>query len=158
MQTISLVFYWIAYILVGVSIQKIFPGVDALLPGFLIALQSNNKPVVFWLFVVFTLIQEGAGNLHFGASILWYGGHIVLYKVCERLVVPTGLAGALLFAVMSGVYGLFVIGFMVGIENISIEYVTALRECLIQTLFIPILWLFFSGLRHRMVKQYVAVD
>lgn len=158
MQTIALVLHWMSYIIVAVIIQQFFPGVDALLPGFLIALQSEDKPTIFWLFLVFALIQEGSGCLKVGTSLLWYGGHIVLYKVCERIVVPTGLGGVLLFAVLSGVYGLFVIGFMVAIQDISVIYATALKECLTQTLLIPLIWLAFGGLRRRMVKRYAAVD
>lgn len=158
MQAVALVFYWVGYIIVAIIIQQTFPGVDALLPGFLIALQSEDKPTILWLFLVFALIQEGCGNLRVGTSILWYGGHIVLYKICERFVVPTGLSGVVLFALMSGVYGLGVMGFMMAIENISVEYSLVLRECLTQTVLIPVIWLAFGGLRRRMVKKYAAVD
>ncbi len=158
MQTVALIFHWIGYIVIAIIIQQFFPGVDALLPGFLIALQSEDKPTIFWLFLVFALVQEGCGSLKVGTSILWYGGHIILYKVCERFVVPTGLGGVLLFAVLSGIYGLFVIGFMVAIQDIRVVYPVALKECLTQTLLIPLIWLAFGSLRRRMVKKYATVD
>ncbi len=157
MNVVILTIYWVLYILTGIITQHFFPGIDALLPGFLIALQSGNKVAVGWLFIVFVLIQEGCGNLYFGTSILWYGGHILLYQICSRLVVPTGFGGVLLFAALSGLYGICVMAFMLAIENIHVTFSVIMWECLLQTLFIPLLWLAFSGLRYRMVK-YARVD
>lgn len=150
MNKIVLALYWAVYIVAGIIIQQQVPGTDALVPGFLIALQSGRKKILFWLFILFVLIQEGGGSLHFGSSLLWYGGQIAIYYIASYFVSTNSFFATLMLAGLFSAYGALVKIFICAIQDIPVNYQYLLETSLIQAAIIPIIWLLAFGLRKRM--------
>jgi hypothetical protein len=132
--------WWSGYIVIALFLQQQFPGLDALTPGFLLALQERKIAQIIWLFLLFALIQEGAGSLHFGMAMLWYGGQILIFRLTSRLFVADNfLFVTILAASLGGYYGLL-LWFMCVLQDIPLAYGPLLRASFFQSLAIPLLW------------------
>lgn len=132
--------WWTGYVIAALFLQQQFPGLDALTPGFLLALQERRTAQTLWLFLLFTLIQEGAGNLHFGMAMLWYGGQILIFRLNSRLFLTDNiLFVTILSASLGGYYGIL-LWFMCVLQDIPPDYILLLRESVFQALAIPLLW------------------
>ncbi len=132
--------WWAAYIVGALLVQRQIPGVDALTPGFLISLQEKRFSQSFWLFVIFTLIQEGTGSLMFGGAFLWYGGQIFLFHMSARLFVADNLLFVAMLSTSLGVYRGVLTWFLCILQNIPVVYPQLVQDCLTQTLIIPVVW------------------
>jgi hypothetical protein len=132
--------WWFTYIVGALVLQQQIPGVDALTPGFLLALQEKNPWRTFWLFLVFVLIQEGCGSLHFGSAILWYGGQAAFFRIGERFFVSDNFLFVFMLSLVLGVYHVLLVMFMCAVQGLPVEYVALLRESILQALLIPLVW------------------
>lgn len=65
--------FWLIFGALGIWVQYLVPGLDALAPGLVVSLQREHWSRTFWLAVAFLLVQEGSGSLAFGGAILLYG-------------------------------------------------------------------------------------
>ena len=153
MKTAVLVFCWAIYVACAIIIQQHVHGVDALMPGLLIALQSKKRSLVLFLFILFCLIHEGSGSLRFGSSMLWYGGVIVIYFVASRIVLETSVASILLFSVLSAGYMGGVQLFAQAIQDYRVDLQAIITQCIAQAVLVPVLWFLAAPLRRRMVAH-----
>ncbi len=140
MRTLLSLLWWAVYIIAALILQQQIPGVDALAPGFLISLQDNKKWQTFWLFLLFVLIQEGAGSLGFGSAILWYGGQVILFRLTERLFVADNILFVLMLSASLGAYRCLLTWFMCIVQKVPVEYMTLVQESLLQAVLIPVIW------------------
>ena len=132
--------WWATYIAGALIIQQTITGVDALVPGFLLSLQERKPWQSFWLFVLFLLIQEGAGSLIFGGAVLWYGGQVALFRLSQRFFVADNLLFVFMLSVSLGVYHGALEWFMCAVQQIPMDYAVLVSESLIQALIIPVIW------------------
>jgi hypothetical protein len=132
--------WWAGYIVAALFLQQQFPGLDALTPGFLLALQERKTAQTAWLFLLFALIQEGAGSLHFGMAMLWYGGQILIFRLNSQMFVTDNILFVTILSVSLGGYYGILLWFMCVLLDIPPDYVLMLRESLFQALAIPIIW------------------
>ncbi len=132
--------WWLCYIVCGVCLQLMLPGMDALAPGLLLALQEGRHKLFIQLAAVFLLIQEGAGSLHFGAGLLWYAGLAVLFKFSARLFVADNLLFVAGLSAGLGAWRAAVQLFVCAVQDIPVDHTRLLQESLLQALLIPIVW------------------
>ena len=132
--------WWACYIIIALVVQQHVPGLDALAPGLLLALQQGKRMQLYILFILFTLIQEGTGSLPFGTSVLWYAGHIVLFFLSGKLFVADNLLFVALLAVSLGVYKICLLWLMCVSTNVTFDYILIFRESVVQTISTPVLW------------------
>ncbi|MCL1915721.1 MAG: hypothetical protein FWG17_03295 [Desulfovibrionaceae bacterium] len=134
------VLWWIGYMVAGIWLQKFFPGLDALIPGFIICLHEKNRQQTAVIVLLSVIIQEGAGTLPFGLSILWHGVVLLLYYMGVWLF----MSGNLVFiALLSLSLGLGRLGFMLLMDFLRGASMTPqgmLWIFLLQTFFTPLLW------------------
>ena len=140
MKLLPRILWWVTYIVIALFLQQQFPGLDALTPGFLIALQQRRTGQTIWLFLIFTLIQEGAGNLHFGMAMLWYAGQIAIFQISARLFLADNILFVAVTSLGLGIYYCVLLWLMCALQDVPMDYVTLLREGLVQTLAIPLIW------------------
>lgn len=140
MKIAGRVLWWAIYIMGALIVQQSIPGVDALAPGFLLSLQERRVQQSCWLFLLFTLIQEGAGSLGFGSALLWYGGQVAFFFLFLRFFVADNILFVLFTSVALGAYHGLIALFMSAVQNVPVDYFVLLRECLLQTVIIPIIW------------------
>jgi hypothetical protein len=134
------VFWWFLYTAGALVVQQTVPGVDALMPGFLLALQENKPRQLLVLFVVFTFVQEGAGSLGFGTAMLSYAGAALLFRMSHGFFVEDNVVFISMLSVCLGLYHGLLIRLMCAIQTIPVDFELLLRESLIQTLAIPLIW------------------
>ncbi|MDR1490258.1 MAG: hypothetical protein LBS65_07225 [Desulfovibrio sp.] len=140
MKTLYSFAWWCAYISGALFVQRFIPGVDALAPGFLISLQEENRRQCFWLFILFTLIQEGTGSLLFGAAALWYGVQMLLFRIGSVIFVKDNIIFIALYSGCLGVYHFLLTWLMCAVQGVHMNFETLLGESVIQTLIIPLIW------------------
>jgi hypothetical protein len=128
------------YIVGALVLQQQIPGVDALTPGFLMALQERNPWQTLWLFIAFVLIQEGTGSLHFGSAVLWYGGQAALFHICERFFVSDNLLFVLMLSLFFGIYHILLVMFMCAVQGLPVELLSLLVESIVQVVLVPLVW------------------
>ena len=73
--------WWVAYACIAIVLQSRAPGLDFLLPGFILAIQERNGAQFLWVAVFFLLLQEGMGNMAFGGTLLWYALAVFLFRL-----------------------------------------------------------------------------
>lgn len=148
-QFMARTIWWILYIIGAIILQSRISGLDALVPGFLIALQEDKFRQTLWLFILFVLIQEGASSIHFGSAVLWYGGQIVLFRSGQRLFVVDNLIFIIFLSVCLGGYHYLLIRLMGELQGISIEHTRLVHESIIQAISIPVIWIIAQATRPR---------
>lgn len=132
--------WWAIFIVGAILLQQLIPGVDALAPGFLLSLQERKPWQTLWLFLLFSLVQEGTGSMHYGGSLLWYGGQALFFWIGQRFFVAENVVFVLLLALFIGAYHAVLTIFMCALQETPVEYMQLLHESLIQTLIIPLIW------------------
>ena len=140
MKVLPRILWWAVYIVIALFLQQQFPGLDALTPGFLIALQQRKTGQTVWLFLLFTLIQEGAGNLDFGMAMLWYGGQIFIVHMSSRLFLAENILFVSVMSASLGAYYCVLFWLICALQDIPLDYMTLLRGGLIQAMGIPTIW------------------
>ncbi|MDR2124748.1 MAG: hypothetical protein LBP38_07200 [Desulfovibrio sp.] len=140
MKKLYRLFWWFLYTTGAVVVQQLIPGVDALMPGFLLALQENRPRQLMLLFVVFTLVQEGAGSLGFGTAMLSYAGAALLFRMSHGFFVEDNIVFISMLSACLGLYHCLLIRLMCAIQTIPVDYELLVKESLIQTLAIPLIW------------------
>lgn len=140
MKPVVLILWWATYIAGALIVQQNMPGVDALVPGFLLSLQEKKFWQSFWLFCIFVLIQEGSGSLTFGSAILWYGGQICLFHLSQRFFVAENIVFVLMLSASLGAYHFLLTWLMCSVEKLPLEGLLLARESLIQAAVIPVIW------------------
>ena len=60
--------WWLCYAFAGITLQALMPGLDFLLPGFILALQERRYPQILAVGACFVLLQEGMGSMAFGGT------------------------------------------------------------------------------------------
>ena len=64
--------WWGVFLFPAVTLQRLLPGVDFLLVGFLITLQERRYADLIWVLPLLIVLQEGMGTQEFGVVLLWY--------------------------------------------------------------------------------------
>ena len=92
--------WWLCYAFVGIALQALMPGLDFLLPGFILALQERRISQVLAVGAFFVLVQEGMGSMAFGGTLLWYALAAIAFYVGCGLLQGTGFLFVTLFGMM----------------------------------------------------------
>jgi hypothetical protein len=64
--------WWAGFLFPAITLQRVFPGVDFLLAGFLLVLQERRYMDLIWVLPLLVILQEGMGTREFGVVLLWY--------------------------------------------------------------------------------------
>ncbi|MDL2272926.1 hypothetical protein LJC23_07860 [Desulfovibrio sp. OttesenSCG-928-I05] len=132
--------WWSLYFVLAVCMQLHFPGIDALLPGLLISLQEKRWRQTVWIALICVLIQEGTGTLAFGATILWYGGLILLFQGGRWFFVTNSLFFVVLLSGALGLFNIVVLLSLTTLQKLAFPLERVLEQSLAQALIIPPLW------------------
>jgi hypothetical protein len=140
MKKFKRILWWATYITGSLIVQQTIPGVDALMPGFLLSLQENRFQQSAVLCALFILIQEGSGSLNFGSGLLWYGGQVALFRLSRRFFVDDNILFVFMLSIGLGLYHGLLTWLMCAVQQIPVELLTLAQESLLQSLVIPPIW------------------
>lgn len=138
--------WWLGFTVAALFAQSLFTGVDFLVVGLVISLQEKRWAQTIWLVLVFTMIQEGAGSLAFGASILWYGAVLGLFLVGRWLLEPRSLTFIMILGAGLGAWHYGLIKWMVFLQDFEVSSRVLFWEGLVQAMVFPPAW----GLAYRL--------
>ncbi len=138
MQT---VLWWAAFTFVAIWAQKVLPGVDFMAPGLLLCIQLDKRKYIFWLILIWSLIQDGVGGLPFGYSIIWYSSILILYRCGAMFFDVQSMMFALLCGGVLGLLHPALTGMMSMLADMAWVADRYVVEGIIQALIFPVEWL-----------------
>ena len=145
--------WWLAYAFVAIAMQSALPGLDFLLPGFILALQECRLFQALFIGTAFMMAQEGMGSMAFGGTLLWYAVAAVAYfMACSLFQGRSFLFVLLLSILLSGVrYVIFI--FLARLQDIPWDAALLLDECFLQAVLTPFIWLIAVSLRRGRMHE-----
>jgi hypothetical protein len=132
--------WWTVYTCLGVGLQTLFPGLDFLLPGLVLAIQERDTRQVFWLIAFFLLLQEGMGNMAFGGTLLWYMLTVASFFLGYSLFEVESFLFIFLLSGWLGAAHLGVFLVMADLQDIPVNVAAVMEESVIQALLTPFVW------------------
>ncbi|CCO23335.1 hypothetical protein [Maridesulfovibrio hydrothermalis] len=140
------ILWWAGFTFVAIWAQKILPGVDFMAPGLLLCIQLEKKSHVFWLILIWSLIQDGVGGLPFGYSIIWYSSILILYRCGAMFFDVQSMMFALLCAAGLGLLHPLLTGIMSMLADMVWVSDRYIFEGILQALIFPAEWLLLKYL------------
>ena len=140
--------WWLCYAFAAISMQAALPGLDFLLPGFILALQERRLFQTLFIGTVFMMAQEGMGSMAFGGTLLWYAVAAMAYAMACNLFQGRSFLFILLLSILLAGVRYVIFGFLANLQDIPWEPARLLDECFMQAVFMPFIWALASALRY----------
>ena len=131
---------WAVFIIASIWAESLLPGVDLYAPALLVLLHMRRYTEALWLTPLGIILNEGAGSLAFGMSILWLGGLILLFSLLCLYLASSSLAFVLTLSVLAGVWQFAVAVFMTSLQELTVARQDLLVQARLTSLFFPFLW------------------
>lgn len=132
--------WWVAYAFMAVVLQVAFPGLDFLLPGFILAIQERDPVQLIWVTGFFLLLQEGMGSMAFGGTLLWYTLAVALFVLGHSLFEVESFLFIFLLSGCLGATHYIVFSLMTNLQDIPFNANTLMEESVFQALLTPFVW------------------
>ena len=145
--------WWGAYIVVALWLQKLLPGLDALVPALIICLQDENKQQTAVFLFICIMIQEGAGTLPFGGSIVWYSSAIAAYYIGGRFFMGGNFMFIVVLSIAMGASRALIFAGMGLLQPLPLDYQVMHRSYILQILLTPLIWYLAKKTRDSMVRN-----
>lgn len=145
--------WWCGYIFVAIWLQKLLPGLDALVPALIICLQDGNKQQTSIFLLLCIIIQEGAGTLPFGGSIIWYSTVIAAYYVGGKFFMGGNIMFIIVLSVAMGISRALIFWGMGLLQPLPLDYQIVHRTYVLQILLTPLIWGIAQRVRNTMVQN-----
>ncbi|MDD6088203.1 MAG: hypothetical protein PUB69_02655 [Desulfovibrionaceae bacterium] len=131
---------WILFFSMAIIAQRLLPGLDFLAAGILVCLEEQNPVQTTIVTLLTLLIQEGTGNMDFGACVLRYTAFAAVFLSGRRLFGSHALLFWLFLCAVLGPihYGMTCLS--ANLQNIDVLPLTLDKECFFQTILMPIIW------------------
>lgn len=135
-------FWWLIFILSAVALQPLLPGLDFLLPLFIVALQEDNPLQLLWVSPILILIQEGTGTMGFGATLLWYSAAVVLFFLGRWLFEVENFMFIFLLSACLGASHYLIFNLINTLQTVPVDSQRLFDESVFQALLTPLIWRF----------------
>ncbi|WP_303237157.1 hypothetical protein [uncultured Bilophila sp.] len=147
------ILWWVAFFVLGLTLQQALPGTDVLVAGLFLALQERRPFQIAAVLLALILVQEGVGTLDFGTSVLWYLVVITLFFVGRWMFETENWLFVLLISVCLGAAHYGVIWIMTRLQFIPLDMTRLLDESILQGLLTPFVWQFCLMARRWVVPN-----
>lgn len=147
------ILWWLAFFILGLTLQQALPGTDVLVPGLFLALQERRSVQFGLVLSALILVQEGVGTLDFGTSLLWYLIVITLFFIGHWMFETKNWLFVLLLSGCLGVAHYGVIWIMTRLQFIPLDTTRLLDESILQALLTPFVWQFCTMARRWVVSN-----
>lgn len=146
------ILWWISFTCIAIALQSLVPGVDFLIPGFIVLLQERSLKQFLWVTGIFLILQEGMGTMAFGSVLLWYFSAVALFILGKWLFEVESLAFILLLSVALSVTRYAILVLFANLQDLYLNEARLFDYSVYQALLMPFLWNVASftrrGLRH----------
>lgn len=154
MTTLRHVLWWVAFLVVGIALQSVVPGLDAFAVGLILLLEDRDYRNLAWLLPTFIILQEGMGTGLFGSSVAWYAALILLYRLGRWLFEVNNFFFILLLSTWFGAAYFGIAWLMAPLQDVpSFDAQGTLDKSLIQALYVPVAWWLLACLRRWIVPR-----
>ena len=147
------ILWWVAFFVLGLTLQQALPGTDVLVAGLFLALQERRPFQIAAVLLALILVQEGVDTLDFGTSVLWYLVVITLFFVGRWMFETENWLFVLLISVCLGAAHYGVIWIMTRLQFIPLDMTRLLDESILQGLLTPFVWQFCLMARRWVVPN-----
>jgi hypothetical protein len=132
--------WWVGFLFLAIALQRVFPGVDFLLAGFLLTLQERRYMDLIWVLPLLVILQEGMGTREFGVVLLWYVVVAVVFLPGRWLFdVENFLYAFLCSACLAACY--FAVVFLMSpLYAVPVDTHRLLDESVYLALLLPVFW------------------
>jgi hypothetical protein len=86
------------------------------------------------------VINEGAGTLAFGLSVLWIGGLVLVFFILCQYLSSSNFAFLLTLSVLAGIWQLATLRLMLTLQELNIPADQIVLQSIQTTLLFPLLW------------------
>ncbi|MFO7875667.1 MAG: hypothetical protein R6U55_03670 [Desulfovermiculus sp.] len=135
-----IVSWWVLFTAVCIWMQNTLPGIDCFGPALLVLLHLKRYKEAVWLTPVWIVINEGAGTLAFGLSILWIGGLVLIFFILCQYLSSSNFTFLLTLSVLAGFWQSATLRLMVTLQELNIAADQILLQGIKTTLVFPLLW------------------
>jgi hypothetical protein len=135
-----LVLWWIVFTAGCVWIHDMIPGIDCFGPALLVLVHQHRYREAVWLTPIWIVINEGAGDLAFGLSVLWFGGLILIFQVLCLYLTSSNLIFLISLSLLAGIWHSSVIQLMSTLQEVAIPVDRILLQGIETALLFPLLW------------------
>lgn len=149
LRSVLNILWWLSYVVIGIWLQYLVPGVDFLVPGLIVCLQENRKLQSGVFLAALLLIQEGQGSLAFGSGLLWYGFVVVVHRFVQGLFEEKNLLFILLLSLALGVWRYILVRFMPLLQEMETAGGGLFVESVLQAALTAPMWAVLRRLRRR---------
>lgn len=145
------ILWWILYLVAGIWLQKLVPGIDALVPALIICLQERNRQQTVLFLIICIVVQEGTGTLPVGASVIWYSTVIACYYIGGWVFMSGNLMFIIVLSLSMGVSRGFIFWGMSLLQPLPLDINPLISANLLQILCTPVIWALALWSRRKMV-------
>ncbi len=154
MNMLRHVCWWAVFIVAGIALQSVVPGLDAFAVGLILLLEDRDYRNLAWLLPVFIILQEGMGTGLFGSSVAWYTALVLLYKLGRWLFEVNNFFFVLLLSTWFGAAYFGIAWLMAPLQDVpGFDAQGTLDKSLIQALYVPVAWWLLAGLRRWVLPR-----
>ena len=135
-----IVLWWLFFTALCIWVHSMIQGIDCFGPAILVLLHLKRIKEAVWLTPIWILINEGAGSLAFGLSVLWIGGLILFFFLLCQYLSSSNLLYLLTLSVLAGVWHLTVVRVMAALQELNIPSEDILMLGVKTAVAFPFLW------------------
>jgi hypothetical protein len=132
--------WWGAFLGQAIILQRLFPGVDFFLAGFLLTLQERRYADLIWVLPLLVILQEGMGTREFGVVLLWYVVVASVFLLGRWFFDADNFLYAILFSGCLAACYFAVVFLMSPLYAVSVDVDRLLDESLHLALLLPVCW------------------
>lgn len=137
---LSAALFWTSFTLLGIVLQRMVSGLDALAAGIPLLLSAERPGWAALFILVWIFLQEGLGSQSFGLVLAWYGCVVCLQLFGRWLFETRNLAYVALMGVVAAAPRLGLTLALAELGELSVDSARLLNECALQALFFPLAW------------------
>lgn len=146
------ILWWFTFSCIAITLQAFMPGVDFLIPGFIVLLQERSIKQFLVVTSIFLILQEGMGTMAFGSVLLWYFTAVALFIIGKWLFEVESLAFILLLSIALSITRYAILLLFANLQDIYVNEARLFDYSVYQALLMPFLWNVASftrrGFRH----------
>ncbi len=139
-SALRLTLWWFLFTALCIWIHSFISGIDCFGPAVLVLMHLKRYREAIWLTPMWILINEGAGSLAFGSSLLWFAGLILLFLFLCLFLSSSNLLFLFSLSLMAGTLQTGIIALMAALQEITIPFERIVVQGILTALLFPVFW------------------
>ncbi len=148
--------FWPLYTIACIWLHSLVPGLDCFAPALIVCLHLKRYQSVFWLGLIWLLINEGVGSIAFGASLVWDAGLVLFFFAVQVFFSSRHVYFLFVLAVFAAGWHYVVFFSMLNLQELQVHKEALIMNSLLTACAFPLAWIVIQGiLKQHGTGQYV---